>query len=127
MAVETPIWKYKKEGDWQTASEMNQLAQSVIANAIELSNIEELVTNLAKDRKYEPDKYSGLGRVILRKNIVEIYDPIYGKVTKNILLQDMINQANTIYEIRYDFDLNNQTITIPENCILKFEGGPLIS
>lgn len=42
-----------------------------------------------------------------------------------ILTQDMINQANTIYEIRYNFDLNGATITIPENCTLKFEGGKL--
>lgn len=42
-----------------------------------------------------------------------------------ILTQDMINQANTIYEIRYNFDLNGATITIPENCTLKFEGGGL--
>lgn len=40
-----------------------------------------------------------------------------------VLTQDMINQANTIYEIRYDFDLNGATITIPENCTLKFNGG----
>lgn len=40
-----------------------------------------------------------------------------------ILTQDMINQANTIYEIRYNFDLNGATITIPENCTLKFRGG----
>lgn len=42
-----------------------------------------------------------------------------------ILTQDMINQDNTIYEIRYNFDLNDATITIPENCTLKFEGGSL--
>lgn len=42
-----------------------------------------------------------------------------------ILTQDMINQANTIYEIRYNFDLNGTTITIPENCTLKFEGGSI--
>ena len=35
----------------------------------------------------------------------------------------MINEANTVYEIRYDFDLNGATITIPEGCVLKFEGG----
>lgn len=76
-----------------------------------------------KDRKYEPDKYSGLGRVILRKNIVEIDDPIYGKVTKNILFQGMIAQANIIYEIRYDYNLNGNTVTIPEGCILDMRGG----
>ena len=37
MAVEKPTWIYKSEGDWQTASEMNQLAQAVIINATELS------------------------------------------------------------------------------------------
>lgn len=78
-----------------------------------------------KDREYNPNEFSGLGRVILRKNIVEIDDPIYGKVTKNILFQDMIAQSNTIYEIRYDFDLNGKEINIPKNCILKFEGGSL--
>lgn len=75
-----------------------------------------------KDREYNPEDFSGLGMVILRKNIVEIEDPIYGKVKKNVLYQDMINKENTIYEIRYDFDLNGQTITIPKNCKLVFSG-----
>lgn len=76
-----------------------------------------------KDREYNPEDFSGLGRVILRKNIVEIEDPIYGKVKKNVLYQDMFTQSNTIYEIRYDFDLNGAEITIPEGCILDFQGG----
>lgn len=42
---------------------------------------------------------------------------------RNILTPVMINQPNTIYEIRYDFDLNNTEITIPEGCILNFQGG----
>lgn len=49
MAVETPTWTYKSEGDKQTASEMNQLAQSVIANAIELSNAKDGVASLSND------------------------------------------------------------------------------
>lgn len=44
---------------------------------------------------------------------------------RNILTPAMINQPNTIYEIRYDFDLNGETINVPENCTLKFEGGSL--
>ena len=66
------------------------------------------------DKKYNPANFSGLGRVYLRKNIVD---------DKNILTQGMINQPNTEYIIQYDFDLNKETITIPEGCILKFEGG----
>lgn len=75
-----------------------------------------------KDRAYEPDKFSGKGYKILRKNIV--CNTETGE-SKNILTQDMINDANTVYEIRYDFDLNGETINIPEGCTLKFEGGSL--
>lgn len=75
-----------------------------------------------KDRAYEPDKFSGKGYKILRKNIV--CNTETGE-SKNILTQDMINEPNTVYEIRYDFDLNGETINIPEGCTLKFEGGSL--
>lgn len=44
---------------------------------------------------------------------------------RNILTQEMINNPNTVYEIRYDFDLNEAKITIPEGCTLKFNGGSL--
>lgn len=77
-----------------------------------------------KDRAYNPEDFSGLGRIILRKNIVEVEDPIYGKVKKNVLYQDMINKENTIYVIRYDFILVGD-ITIPENCVLEFDGGSI--
>lgn len=42
---------------------------------------------------------------------------------RNILIQDMINEPNTVYEIKYDFDLNGTEITLPEGCTLKFDGG----
>lgn len=66
------------------------------------------------DRAYNPDRFSGKGYKILRRNIVG---------GKNILTQEMINQPDTIYEIRYDFDLDGAEISIPEGCILKFNGG----
>lgn len=66
------------------------------------------------DRGYNPTNFIGKGYKIIRKNIVE---------GKNILTQDMINETNTIYEIKYTFDLNNENITIPEDSVLKFNGG----
>ena len=93
MAVEKPTWIYKSEGDWQTASEMNQLAQAVITNATELSNTKDDVAELS-NKTYNPEEYSGMGRVILRKNMVN---------GVNVLTQEMINQDNTIYEVRYDY------------------------
>ena len=56
------------------------------------------------------DNTNGMGYVILRKN-------------KSFAEQ--VTKENTIYEIRYEFNLNNAEITIPEGCILKFEGGNL--
>lgn len=50
-----------------------------------------------------------MGYVILRKN-------------KN--LAEQLTQTNTIYEIRYEFTLD-EDITIPENCVLKFNGGSI--
>ena len=38
---------------------------------------------------------------------------------------NMVKEANTIYEIRDAFDLNGKTVTIPDNCVLRFEGGTL--
>ena len=68
-----------------------------------------------KDKEYNPRDFSGLGRVVLRKNIVEGI---------NTLTQAMINKSNTIYVIQYDFTLG-EDITIPENCIFKFDGGSI--
>lgn len=72
-----------------------------------------------KDREVNADNFQSKGYVILRKNLVQQEDGNY----KNILTQDMINQPNTIYEIKYDFDLDGKTLEVPENCTLKFEGG----
>lgn len=69
-----------------------------------------------KDREYSPKDYSGMGKKILRKHYI---DGI------NTLTQHMINKPNTIYVIRYDYCLQGQTIEIPENCVLEFQGGSL--
>lgn len=42
---------------------------------------------------------------------------------RNVITQEDINKIDTIYEIRYDFDLDGKTITIPKNCILYFTSG----
>lgn len=68
------------------------------------------------NRKYNALNFSGKGYKILRKNIID---------GKNVLSQDVINDENTIYEIRYDFDLQTETINIPNNSILKFNGGSI--
>lgn len=41
----------------------------------------------------------------------------------NVLTQGMISQPDTRYIVKWDYDLNGATITIPANCMLLFEGG----
>lgn len=38
-----------------------------------------------------------------------------------------VTDANTIYEIRYDFDLDGGSVTLPANCILYFNGGKVVN
>lgn len=73
-----------------------------------------------KNRIYDEANASGKGYKILRK-----YWKKVNGVRKNILTQDMINEPNTVYEIRYDFDLNGAEIQIKEGCVLNFVGGSL--
>ena len=78
------------------------------------------------DKTYNEADFSGLGRIYLRKNVVNVEDPVTGNVvTMNWLNQSMISKENTIYIIQYDYNLNKQTITIPSGCVLLFEGGSI--
>ena len=65
------------------------------------------------NRKYVASSFNGKGYKILRKGI------------DNSLSQADIAEINTVFEIRYDFDLNNETITIPEGGYLLYNGGSL--
>lgn len=72
-----------------------------------------------KDKAYNSALYSGLGRTYLRKNIVTLEG-----TGKNVLTQAMVNTANTIYHIQYDYDLG-EDITMPAGCVLEFDGGSI--
>lgn len=43
----------------------------------------------------------------------------------NILTQLDFTNPNTKYVIKWDFDLKGETIEIPRNCILEFDGGSI--
>lgn len=85
---------------------------------ISTRNIEGKEVLSFNNRDYNPLSFSGKGYKILRKNL----HPVDG-TWKNILTQEMINEPNTVYEIRYDYDLNGEEITIRKECVLKFDGG----
>lgn len=115
------ITEFFKEDKWFNLYDYrNNIIQSIVPDEEDLTasipneNGNSLVS--LKDRVYAPTSFSGKGYKILRKNIID---------GKNVLTQNMINQPNTIYDIRYDFDLDRETIEMQEGCILKFKGGSL--
>ena len=69
-----------------------------------------------KDRPYQPNIASGKGYKILRK---DFYNGI------NTLTVEDFEWQNTIYEVRYDFDLQGQTINLPKGATLLFKGGAI--
>lgn len=75
-----------------------------------------------KDKEYDPADFSGMGIKIIRKNIIEVTQEDGTIKRINYLSPDIFNSENTIYIIQYDFTIG-EDITIPTNCVLKFDGG----
>lgn len=132
-----------KDSNWTSVPDKDYIATGVVPgvgsigyeqlnnNLKELFNTKVNVTNFPdeediyskdnllkfKDRKVDDSNFQSKGYIILRKNLTKAN----GKV-KNILTQDMINQDNTIYEIRYDFEAIDN-IQFKPNSIVLFNGG----
>lgn len=92
-----------------------QIIDDVLNKEQSVINVEqqELNKGILEEKEYTSGSNNGMGRVVLRKNIVK---------GVNTLTQSMINKSNTIYVIQYDFTLG-ENITIPDNCVLEFDGG----
>lgn len=130
---------YQFKGDslnqWDSLNYWNNIIQQAIEEFV-LYPDEEDITGVRdgnrtflkfKNREYNPEEFSGMGMIILRKNLVgtaacSIDDEDH---LNNILTQDMINQENTVYIVQYDFDLDGKVISIPEGCTLWFQGGSI--
>lgn len=80
-----------------------------VTNAPDEEDITTDANNLLKF-KNRNNLFSNLGYFILRRNKTFV---------------EQVTLANTIYEIRYDFDLGGASVTIPAGCILKFVGGSI--
>ena len=107
-----PKGSYQPAGNYPTTPEVEQMIGEIESG---------------KDKDYNPAEFSGLGRVYLKKNIVEV-----GGVEKNVLTQSAFYKegtqtpnTDTVFVVQYDFDLNGQTINIPARCILEFDGGSI--
>lgn len=118
--------------DYAPKAEVSQLGQDINTNKTNITNLqqeideiqpiviegnvtnapdEEDITTDANDLlKFadRPTAVNQMGYVIMRKNKT---------------FAEQVTETNTIYEIRYDFNLGAANVTIPEGCTLSFNGG----
>lgn len=97
-----------------------KLAESMVEYEVSQNASTITLTRKFGGKVSTPSSFSAVGTgascIITDSNKVEL---------RNILTSAMISQPNTIYEIRYDFDLNGETVQMNEGCTLRFEGGSL--
>lgn len=110
------IWRCNNDGSWVKTTEkfINNAIINYYGNITNNPDFEDIDVNEQNKLKFadrEPNE-NEMGYVILRKNKT---------------FAEQINKENTIYEIRYNFDLDGQSVEIPENCILKLNGGKIIN
>lgn len=119
-----------------TSNNQQSTINNIVYNQADNEDLEEVIQDGKtvlhfKDKLYQPEEYSGYGRVWLRKNVKKssLCD-CCDDTEKNILTQDMFFKqdnispnTNTIYIVQYDYDLDGNTITIPSDSVLVFDGG----
>lgn len=101
---------YGNTGDSKTGG----MTQKAITDKFNALDQEDLTTSANDLLKFADRNATGnqTGYVILRKNKT---------------LASQLTRANTIYEVRYGFDLSGASVTIPSGCVLKFVGGMLVN
>lgn len=97
----------RRSGTWASSG--------VTVNQSPIGNEEDIDQNASgklqfADRVYDAQQPDGMGYVILRKNKT---------------FAEQVTEANTIYEIRYNFNLGGISVTIPDGCVLNFTGGSI--
>lgn len=100
------------DGSDNIKSTMRQYVGTAVSEMVDEEDITIDEDNLLRLKNRSYSKGVGMGYVILRRG-------------KSFASQ--VTAANTIYEIRYDFDLAGEEVAIPEGCTLKFEGGRLMN
>lgn len=90
---------YQKPSAGIPSSDMTDTVQQAI-----------LFAESTEKRPYNSSNPDGKGYLVLKKNKT---------------FAEQVTEENTIYEIRYDFNLDGASVTLPAGCILQFNGGKI--
>lgn len=92
----------------------------------EVSKIKPIINQGTINNAADEEDLTSENNLLKLKDRSTIYGMGYVILRKNKSFDEQVTNENTIYEIRYNFTLSKD-ITIPKNCILKFNGGSISS
>lgn len=101
------IWQFNSTDvdDWEDVSKWN----AIYNTSIILADEEDITKDSESRLKFKNrTTQHGKGYIILRREKT---------------FAEQLTQSNTIYQVKYDFDLDGAVVTMPSNCVLAFEGG----
>lgn len=121
------------EAQTLTAQQKEQAAQNIGLDVAVKGDVQQSLSDAQKvqaqnnmlGKAYAPAQFSGLGKKVLSKNMQPV-----GGVQKNVMMQAFFQDSrgneltNTVFVIQYDYVLG-ENITVPEGCILEFDGGSI--
>ena len=118
------------EDDLSIKSETKAPTTKVVAEGIEgvdLTKAKTPSTELTSIQKYNANANisNRIADVEVETGVVRALG--YKVLNPNLSFAEQVTAANTIYEIKDEFNLNNGSVTIPTNCTLKFNGGKIIN
>lgn len=95
-----------------------------MVNTVDITTPKTAETELSKEEKYyaSANVSDRPADVVIETGVVRSLG--YRVLSPNLSFAEQVNSANTIYEIKDEFDLGGN-VTIPAGCTLKFNGGRL--
>lgn len=121
----TSAENYFKQVDNAIKEQKNEMAEFKEAVTDQVENYKPIVINGDVSNAADEEDITSENGLLKLANRSAINGMGYVILRKDKTFAEQVTLANTIYEIRYDFDLNGKEITIPKNCVLQFEGGSL--
>lgn len=125
------------ESNLETKSQTKAPTTKAVADGIESVNL----LNTKQTPITDTQKYNASANINDRTVVVDeqtsevkalgykVLNPALGfaEQVENVVDNDVVivDNSNTIFEIRDEFELNNASVSIPANCVLKFNGGKL--
>lgn len=84
-----------------------------------LVNVDSTKALIKVDLTFLDDLFNSRNESLMLNNMSE------KTLIRDVQFANQINIGNTIYKIKYDFDLNGEKVILPSGCALKFEGGSI--